>query len=155
MRSNEDRWNMLLKLCADTAHAVNCFRHNLMVANNHLKYNIAESRITHHCLSAISMLTKQMVADSATVDKGVNGIRGALKEITSNTKDIKRLEKKYNQGIVKVRLDTERSRCHVETLVSQVNNMHKMVNIIVKTVRATGPGTTYTATRSTRAWKCH
>ncbi|KAF9643534.1 hypothetical protein BDM02DRAFT_3132365 [Thelephora ganbajun] len=132
MRSNKDGWNMLLKLCADTAHAVNCFGHNLAVANNHLKYTIAESHVTHHHLNAISLLTKQIVSDSTDVDNRVNAIRGALENIDNNTKGLKRLEEKLKMDIMDITIDSKKSRSNTDTLVAQVNNMRKVVDIVAK-----------------------
>ncbi|KAF9651170.1 hypothetical protein BDM02DRAFT_3127276 [Thelephora ganbajun] len=132
MWSNEDGWNMLLKLCADTAHTVNCFGHNLAVANNRLKYNIAKSHVTHHHLNAITLLTKQMVADSGETDAGVSAIRGALENINNNTKGLKKLEEKLKMDILDIAIDSEKSRSNTDTLVAQVNNMRKVVDTVTK-----------------------
>ncbi|KAF9644518.1 hypothetical protein BDM02DRAFT_3212573, partial [Thelephora ganbajun] len=132
MQSNADGWNMLLKLCADTAHAVNCFGHNLAVANNRLKYNIAESHVTHHRLNAITLLTRQMVADSGETDAGVNAIRGALENIDNNTKGLKKLEEKLKMDILDIAIDSEKSRTNTDTLVTQVNNIRKVIDTVAK-----------------------
>ncbi|KAF9649670.1 hypothetical protein BDM02DRAFT_3186155, partial [Thelephora ganbajun] len=132
MASNEDGWNMLLQLCADTARAVNSFGHNLAVANNRLKYNIAESHVTHHRLNAITLLTKQMVADSGETDAGVNAIRGALENIDNNTKGLKKLEEKLKMDILDIAIDSEKSRTNTDTLVTQVNNLRKVVDTVAK-----------------------
>ncbi|KAF9642525.1 hypothetical protein BDM02DRAFT_3193079 [Thelephora ganbajun] len=132
MQSNADGWNMLLKLCADTAHAVNCFGHNLAVANNRLKYNIAESHVTHHRLNAITLLTKQMVADSGETDAGVNAIRGALENIDNNTKGLKKLEEKLKMDVLDIAIDSEKSRTNTDTLVTQVSDLRKVVDTVAK-----------------------